>query len=280
MASPALAARQTGAPSRPVHVPSNKRANPTTTTAPVTPSSTTKASPLPVAMPADPFSVAATQAVQNAPKVTHKAHASANPAAKAPPLPKPGSLPPGAVLVFDNARQQVELTVPGPVQWTLFVNEPDAPGAPTVGTATGSSGILVVAYPEGFCGVIQADVLVGNKQRGPGVRQAIDTGGTCPKIPVSPGGGGGGSGPGGAAPPSGGAPGTTTSATSTPSASTVDEPILAFTGVGRGLQGSAIAGSAALVVGLTFLLLSSPRHPRLALARRRATRTFFWMLGD
>ncbi|HEX7442814.1 MAG TPA: hypothetical protein VF320_02945 [Acidimicrobiales bacterium] len=41
----------------------------------------------------------------------------------------------------------------------LFFNEP-ATGA-VVGTATGTSGTLTIAYPRDFCGVIQADALIG-----------------------------------------------------------------------------------------------------------------------
>ncbi len=46
-------------------------------------------------------------------------------------------------------------------EWQLFVNEPDIPPQTVVGTATGTSGILTVHYPKNFCGVIQADALVG-----------------------------------------------------------------------------------------------------------------------
>ena len=46
-------------------------------------------------------------------------------------------------------------------EWQLYVNEPDIPSQTLVGTATGTSGILTVKYPKHFCGVIQADALVG-----------------------------------------------------------------------------------------------------------------------
>ena len=46
-------------------------------------------------------------------------------------------------------------------EWELYVNEPDIPSQKLVGTATGTSGILTVNYPKHFCGVIQADALVG-----------------------------------------------------------------------------------------------------------------------
>ncbi|MGD0393686.1 MAG: hypothetical protein ABSC41_13695 [Acidimicrobiales bacterium] len=46
-------------------------------------------------------------------------------------------------------------------EWQLFVDEPDIPSQTVVGTATGTSGILTVHYPKNFCGVIQADAIVG-----------------------------------------------------------------------------------------------------------------------
>jgi len=46
--------------------------------------------------------------------------------------------------------------------WMLDVNEPDVPLTPTVGAPIGSfPTTLEVAYPENFCGVLQADALVG-----------------------------------------------------------------------------------------------------------------------
>ena len=44
-------------------------------------------------------------------------------------------------------------------EWMLFVNEP-ATGK-LIGSATGSTGALSVALPAYFCGVVQADALVG-----------------------------------------------------------------------------------------------------------------------
>lgn len=46
-------------------------------------------------------------------------------------------------------------------EWLLWVNEPKAPGQPVVGRALGSSGTLTVPEPTGFCGIIQADALIG-----------------------------------------------------------------------------------------------------------------------
>jgi hypothetical protein len=50
--------------------------------------------------------------------------------------------------------------LPGCV-WMLTVNEPNVPAQTLVGTAQGTSGILTIAYPKDFCGVIQADAAVG-----------------------------------------------------------------------------------------------------------------------
>lgn len=46
-------------------------------------------------------------------------------------------------------------------EWQLFVDEPDIPSQTVVGTATGTSGVLTVHYPPDFCGVLQADAIVG-----------------------------------------------------------------------------------------------------------------------
>jgi hypothetical protein len=63
---------------------------------------------------------------------------------------------------------QVPLQCPAfrdpPCIWMLYVNEPEIPSEAVVGTATalaGSTNVLQVAYPTQFCGVIQADVVVG-----------------------------------------------------------------------------------------------------------------------
>lgn len=73
-----------------------------------------------------------------------------------------------AAITFWNNDNVVTLNVPSVCPtgnpncvWMLSVNEPDIPAQTVVGTATGTSGVLTVAYPTNFCGVIQADVLVG-----------------------------------------------------------------------------------------------------------------------
>jgi hypothetical protein len=71
-------------------------------------------------------------------------------------------------LVFNDAADQVEFTIPTPpcvrqvtdCQWMLYVNMPLLPGQPRVGFTVGTSGTLVVPYPQ-FCGVIQADAIRG-----------------------------------------------------------------------------------------------------------------------
>jgi hypothetical protein len=77
--------------------------------------------------------------------------------------------PPTSLLAFDDAAQQVTLTVPTPpcapgqegCKWVLFVNEPKLAGKPVVGSVTGTAGVLTVKYPPNFCGVLQADARTG-----------------------------------------------------------------------------------------------------------------------
>jgi hypothetical protein len=74
------------------------------------------------------------------------------------------------VIRFWTAYHRVTLDVPARAWcpkskpkcvWELFVNEPDIPAQTVVGIATGSSGVLMVDYPAHFCGVLQADAIVG-----------------------------------------------------------------------------------------------------------------------
>lgn len=74
------------------------------------------------------------------------------------------------VIKFWPTDKVVTLQIPSPpcrgehppgCVWMLTVNEPDVPAQTLVGTAQGTSGILTVAYPRNFCGVIQADAAVG-----------------------------------------------------------------------------------------------------------------------
>jgi hypothetical protein len=74
-----------------------------------------------------------------------------------------------ATIHFWPAYHEVTLTLPSPpcpatntsCEWLLEVNEPDVPAQTVLGTATGSSGMLTVTYSAAFCGVIQADALIG-----------------------------------------------------------------------------------------------------------------------
>jgi hypothetical protein len=71
------------------------------------------------------------------------------------------------VITFNDAAQQVTLTIPTPAcptsqpdcQWKFFLNEPKL--SVDVATVFGTSGVLTLDYPKDFCGVIQADAYVG-----------------------------------------------------------------------------------------------------------------------
>jgi len=75
--------------------------------------------------------------------------------------------PSSAVISFDDVTQVVHLTIPTPAcpasepqcEWKFFLNEPKL--HVDVATVYGTSGILTIAYPGNFCGVIQADAYVG-----------------------------------------------------------------------------------------------------------------------
>ena len=72
------------------------------------------------------------------------------------------------VLQFNDAAKEAELIIPRPAcstlfpkcQWMLYMNLPMMPNQPRVGFVIGRHGVLVIPYPK-FCGVIQADALVG-----------------------------------------------------------------------------------------------------------------------
>jgi hypothetical protein len=74
------------------------------------------------------------------------------------------------IIKFWPTDKVVTLQIPSPpcrgehppgCVWMLTVNEPNVPAQTLVGTAQGTSGILTIAYPKNFCGVIQADATVG-----------------------------------------------------------------------------------------------------------------------
>jgi hypothetical protein len=89
-----------------------------------------------------------------------------------------------SVLRVDAAAGMVELTIPTPpcppsnehCEWMLIITEPKVPGNPVVGSVTGRLGVLALTFPN-FCGVIQADSLVGPAPwtRTHGVRRQINT---------------------------------------------------------------------------------------------------------
>ena len=76
--------------------------------------------------------------------------------------------PTNPVLLFDNAAGVAKLVIPTPscsaaipnCHWMLYMNLPLLPHQPRVGIVIGTHGVLVLPLPK-FCGVIQADALVG-----------------------------------------------------------------------------------------------------------------------
>jgi len=72
-----------------------------------------------------------------------------------------------ASIIFDDVGQQAKLVIPTPAcpetqpdcQWKFVLQIPK--GDITVGVLFGTSGTLTIAYPRGFCGVIQADAYQG-----------------------------------------------------------------------------------------------------------------------
>ncbi|MDA8274862.1 MAG: hypothetical protein M0029_05705 [Actinomycetota bacterium] len=122
---------------------------------------------------------------------------------------------PGPQLAFDAPQQQASLVIPAPAcptsnpgcEWMLFMNAPLVPNAPVIGEVTGTSGRLTIPYPTDFCGVIQADALIG---RAPFVGAAAWTyvSGMRTSISTCQSGSGGGTGPnGGGTGPNGGGTG-------------------------------------------------------------------------
>ncbi len=72
------------------------------------------------------------------------------------------------IIKFIPSLHEVTLTIPTPpckhgppgCVWRLWVNEPFAPGAPVLGSAVGTSGVLTVTYPSTVCGTVQGDASV------------------------------------------------------------------------------------------------------------------------
>jgi hypothetical protein len=97
-----------------------------------------------------------------------------------------------AVIRFWPDSNEVTLQIPQPAcpaarpscVWTLYVNEPYVPAQTEVGKVSGTSGILTVAYPPDFCGVIQADALLGPSplKLQIGHQTAVTTAPECPPV--------------------------------------------------------------------------------------------------
>ena len=153
-------------------------------------------------------------------------------------------------------------------EWILYVNQPIT-GA-EVGTAMGTTGILSVAYPADFCGVIQADAVVGPIpwRREVGHQRAIQTTAKCSPSSL----------PGDAGNP---APATTVGATTTNGSGTGPHAALAqlpFTGMDIGPLSTTGIG----LVALGLLMLTSLEQQRRARRRLGATVTTLaqWLFRD
>lgn len=107
----------------------------------------------------------------------------------------------GPVITFDDANNVVTLQIPSPpcpttepgCVWKFFLNEPKV--SVDVSTIYGTqAGILTLAYPENFCGIIQADAYIGPTMSGPWTPQRgwqhqlpdSDCAPTPPSAPVAP----------------------------------------------------------------------------------------------
>ncbi len=184
-----------------------------------------------------------------------------------------------AVLDFVASENVVRLKIPTPpcpvtfpnCQWMLFVNEPDVPAKTIVGFVTGTSGILTIAYPTNFCGVIQADVYVGPPWHLRfGRKNTIDTAHSCNPPPVP-------SNPPSVVPAaaSGTAPASATPAPATPAATVAPQPAkpgpsqLAFTGAE--IVPLAIGGLALLFAGIYILTSLEQRRRALRRASKAMT---------
>jgi len=216
------------------------------------------------------------------------------------PNPHPLALQPGRrpVLTFVSSDREVTLKIPTPpcpamlptCRWMLFVNEPDVPAQTVVGSATGTSGTLSVAYPTNFCGVIQADVYLGPVpwHLRFGHQRTIDTAQSCnpPPVPPNP-----------QAVPSTVTSGTVPSpATPAPAAgaTAAPQPVtpagasqLAFTGAN--VAPLAIAGSVLLLAGIYVLTSLEQRRRALRRATKAMTpesvgaaavKTSNWFIGE
>ena len=212
------------------------------------------------------------------------------------------------VIKFLPALNEVTLTIPTPpcpngppgCIWRLWVDEPFAPGAPALGSATGTTGTLVVTYPSTVCGTVQgdasvtlqADVSVGGEVWRYKVGHRTD-------IPCPP--------PGPPSPPPTSPPtpppavtATTVTPATTPTASpstpdggttptkavqTAAISQLPFTGID--LEPMALAGLASVLAGLLLATRLEERrralrrlHVAAQVQRVRAARASRWFLGE
>jgi hypothetical protein len=206
-----------------------------------------------------------------------------------------------AVIKFWPGYNVVTLQIPAPAcgdnrpancVWRLTVNEPDVPAQTLVGMVQGTSGILTVAYPTNFCGVIQADATVGPAPWAffVGHRATIQTARSCDPVTT----------------PTGAAPTTTTTTRPPASAAAVQLPFtgssststtnavlvstttrLPFTGVD--VKPLAIVGTFLILLGLNILTTVEQRRRtlrRVGYAVRsnpmgvRASRVSRWFLGE
>jgi LPXTG-motif cell wall-anchored protein len=80
----------------------------------------------------------------------------------------------GPVITFDDMNNVVTLQIPDPpcpasepgCVWKFFLNEPKV--SVDVSTIYGTeAGTLTLAYPQNFCGIIQADAYIGPTANGP-----------------------------------------------------------------------------------------------------------------
>lgn len=94
------------------------------------------------------------------------------------------------LIKFWPADNEVTLQVPicdgrrPTCEWMLYVNEPYVPSQTVVGAVVGSSGILTVAYPTDFCGVVQADAILlkSPPKLEIGHQAAVTTAPNCPPV--------------------------------------------------------------------------------------------------
>jgi len=217
------------------------------------------------------------------------------------------------VITFLPAQHEVTLTIPTPpcqggppgCVWRLWVNEPFAPGAPVLGSATGTTGTLVVTYPSTVCGTtvqgdasvtLQADVSVGGEvwRYKVGHRMELPA---CPTpgstttttTPVAP---------GGTTTTTAVTPTTTATGTGSPTAASATDPTtpakavqtaaisqLPFTGID--LEPMALLGMASVLAGLLLATRLEQRrralrrlHYTAQVQRMRAVRASRWFLGE